>query len=292
MAGYKLLGRELCTTMSDLSNAALRGTVEANQFVSPYTLKRPFAICTEFGQVSAGGDRSELVQKLLNVLEEGVVEVSLGKIAYLSKETRKKISEDWGLYFIDDNTFSYKTNWILMAATYNQKFLVDNALLSRFNLMYPKQKIDNALIKHVVNSGGFKPDEEVVHAFRKELMDNKPIDTNIKLPNEVYDGSPMNPRDCGDLLSTILCRSWWNVKTSKDEILQMIEETQRGKEEVWSSAEDKVFKAIEFESKTAQEIAKEIDISAKHVYNCLKKLGAYQVVSYSEEGDPSRKWRM
>jgi len=100
-----LLGRELCMGLSDISNAALRGTVEAGRFISPYTLKRPFAVCTEFGQVVNKGDSSELVQKLLNVLEEGEVEVSLGKISLLTPEERIKAEEKWGIYFIDSNTF-------------------------------------------------------------------------------------------------------------------------------------------------------------------------------------------
>lgn len=269
---YEILGRGLCATMSDISNAALRGTVESNEFVSPYTLKRPFAICTEFGQLSSGGQTNELIQKLLNVLEEGRVEVSLGKIAFLSNDKRQKAIEDYGIYFLDRNTFSYQTNWILMAATYNKRFLVDNALESRFNIMYPKKPLDNKLTKHIVNAGGFRLDEEVKIALRKELSKEKPIETNVKLPDLVYEGKPITPRDCASLLSTILCRSWWNIKTSKDEILQMFEESVRSREEVWRTSEDKVFEAILHQGKTAQEIASELGVTVRQVYYSLGKL--------------------
>jgi len=286
ISAYKILGKEACTHMSDLSNAALRGTVDYGRFVSPYTLKRPFAVCTEFGQLSGSGDKSELVQKLLNVLEEGFVEVSLGKIASLSDATRDQISEDWGIYFIDKNTFSYKTNWVLMAATYNKKFLVDNALESRFVILHPRKPFDNALTKHVVNAGGLRVDEETKIALRAELQKNKEIETNIKLPEGIFEGGPITPRDCASLLSTILCRGWWNISTSKDEIIQMADKMRKSREEIWKTAEDKVYDAILDEPKTAKQIAEETKYSVKHVHHCLNKMRntVHRDITYDEDG--------
>ena len=280
--------------MTDISNAALRGTVESGSFVSPYTLKRPFAICSEFGQMSSSGQNSEVIQKLLNVLEEGCVEVSLGKIAFLTKSQRADISKEWGVYFLDNNTFSYRTNWILMAATYNKKFLVDNALESRFNIMYPRKPLDNALTKHVMNSGGFYLDEEVKHALRLELFKEKEIETNIRLPDEIYDVGNVTPRDCGAIKSHILCRSWWNVKTEKDEVVEMAADMLKTREEVWKSADDKVFEAIQIEAKTPQEIAKEVGITTRQAYVSFKKIGAFPVLHYAEDGsgDSIRKWKV
>ena len=290
---YEILGRNLCTYMSDISNAALRGTVDSGQFSVPYTLERPFAVCTEFGQLVSGGKDTELVQKLLNVLEEGMVEVSLGKIAFLSDSEREKAVHDWGVYFSSRNKFSYKTNWILMAATYDKKFLIDNALLSRFNVLYPKQPLDNKLTKHIMNSGGFKLNEEVKQKLREELIKDKPIETQIKLPQEIYElGETITPRDCSSLASYILCRSWWNVGTSKDEIIQMAKEIVDSRDNVLKTADDKVFEAIEAEDKTAQDIAKETGYTSRQVYYSLKNIRAMPTLKYDEEGNPKRVWGM
>lgn len=290
--GYELLGEGLCTTMTDISNAALRGTVEAGTFITPYTLKRPFSICTEFGQIVNAGESSDLVQKLLNVLEEGIVEVSLGKISHLTPSQREDAEKDHNIYFVDRNTFRYKTDWILMAATYNKRFLVDNALESRFNIVYPEQKLDSSLTRHIVNSGGFKLDEDIVYAFRKELLKKQEINTRIKLPDEVYEKYIVTPRDCGNVLSWILCRSWWNLKTSKDDILDKFESMQRSRVEVWKTSEDRVFDCIEMEAKTVNEIVKDITLSKKSIYTALARLKRDGTVSPVIRGDGTKAWKV
>ena len=284
MKASDLFSPQLCTVMSDVTLAALRGTVEAGSFVSPFTLKRPFSICSEFGQIVTGRE-NEVVQKLLNVMEEGVVTVSLGKIAYLTGEQREEASEKYGISFIDRNTFTYKTNWILIAGTYNKKFLVDSALESRFNIMIPEKKLDSDLTKHVNNSGQFILDEEVKAQFRHELLSNGIINiSSIKLPDEIYDnGNTITPRECGGLVSYIACRAWWNISTSKDEIIQMAETMKQRRQEIWLSAEDRVFNSIEHQAKGVDEIATELDVTTRTVYYALKKMRAIRILT--DDGD-------
>lgn len=295
LLAQKLLGYPLCGIMSDISNAALRGTVEGNNFVPPEVLKTPFSVCTDFGQVSLTGYDTELTQKLLNLLEEGEVKVSLAKIAYITDEKRAEIENNWGVEFPDRSSFRYSTNWILMAATYNKKFLVDNALVSRFNIMYPNQKLDNALVKHVVNAPPFHVEEEVKLALRKELLSNIPIETKVKLPDEVYDGLPITGRDSGFLQSQILCRSWWNLKTTKDDILQLAERMHKSRNEIWASIGDRVFDCIRLKAKAIPEIAEELEISERHVYNGIAELRKKGIVNkqlaYDEESNQIIKWR-
>ena len=271
---HKIIGPELSTCMTDVTPAALRGTVEAGQFISPFTLKRPISICTEFGQMMTGSDTSETVQKLLNILEEGVVTVSLAKIAYLAPHQREQAKEDYGITFIDRNTFTYNTNWILIAGTYNKKFLIDNALESRFFIMYPEKKLDSSLTEYVVNSGPFHVDEETLSAFRNELLSPNKVDCRIKLPKEVYKEAGITPRECSMLISYILCRSWWNIKTSKDEIIEMARKLKDSHDKVWKTADDKVFDAIEYDWKTAKQVADEIEMTTRQVYYSLRKLRA------------------
>jgi hypothetical protein len=286
---YEILGSGLCTLMTDITRAALRGTVEAGQFISPFTLKRPFSICTEFGQIISGSDTGELTQELLNVLEEGLLNVSLGKISYLSAASREDAANKYGIEFLDNNTFTYSTNWILLASTYNRKFLVDNALESRFTIVYPEKKLDNALTKHLVEAGPFTLNTETVLAFRQLLLDDKGIDTREKLPHEAYeDEHPLTPRDSGAILSWMLCRKWWGFKTSKDEVLQIIEQIRSRRENLWKTADDKVFDAIESLAKTAEQIAKETDLTKRQVYYSLRNIRASRIID--EEG--IAKWRL
>lgn len=292
-----LLGPQLCTIMSDVSNAALRGTVEGGSFVSPFTLKRPFSICTEFGQVVSGFD-SDIVQKLLNVLEEGLVTVSLGKIAYLSIDQREEATEKYGITFIDKNTFTYSTNWILIAGTYNKKFLFDNALESRFVIMHPEKKLDSNLTRHLTTSKKFHIDEDVAEHFKAEIVKDSPMDiAGIKLPNEVYEcETPVSPRECAGLISFIACRSWWNKPTTKDDIMEKLNQMKTRSETVWKTADDKVFDAIEFESKTVPDIASELDVSTRQVYYSLSSLKRKGIVNkfieYDEEENATGKWKV
>jgi len=272
------LGPELCMSMSDISNAALRGTVESGQFMSPYTLKTPFAVATEFGQVISGTDYTELVQKLLCVLEEGEITVSLGKIAYLSSQQREEAEEKYGVTFVDNNTFTYKTNWVLLAATYNRKFMVDNAFESRFNIMYPERKLDNKLTRYINKAPPYQMDNETVFAFRREIQKEKPISTNIKLPDEIFDSDKtVTPRQCGALQSYILCRAWWGLKTPKETILEKLEQMWARSDEIWKTADDRVLEALNNKPKTVQELAKELNLSERQIYYSLKNLRGFWV---------------
>ncbi len=270
-----ILGDELCTIMSDVTLAALRGTVEHGQFITPYTLKRPFSICTEFGQI-VGGSNTEIVQKLLNVLEEGVVTVSLAKIATLRQCDIDEIMEKHGIKFIDSNTFTYKTNWVLIAGTYNKKFLVDNAFESRFVILMPQGKLDSSLTRHINNSDPFVISEDVVDTLRKEVLSNKPVDCMVRLPDAVYN-YPLTLRDSAQLLSTILCKKWWGIKSSNDEIIDAAREIKKRHDDVWKSSDDKVFDALEAGYNTMDDLINKTGLSKRAIYYSLKSLRARKV---------------
>jgi len=270
---HQLIGEDNCTFMSDITNAALRGTVESGKFISPFTLKKPFSVCTEFGQVIGGSDTDDIFQKLLNVLEEGIVTVSLSKIAQLSPIDREEIAKRYPVTFLDNNTFTYETNWILMAGTYNKKFLVDNAFQSRFNIVHPTKPLDSALVKHVIRSPPYELDEEVAINLRYELIENKTIDTTLALPDELFDEVPsLSMRESAQLISEVLCRNWWGIKMSKDELIEKAKYVEQQREQIWLTAEDRVFASIETEAKNIEEIMEETKLSRRGVFYALKKL--------------------
>lgn len=291
---HTLLGPELCTMMSDITNAALRGTVEAGRFISPFTLKRPFSICTEFGQIIGSADSTELIQKLLNVLEEGIVLVSLGKIGQLSAVQRDEIQEEYGITFIDQNTFTYRTNWVLFAGTYNRKFLVDNAFESRFRLITPDYRLDSKLTKYVINTPQEGVPEDLAIEFRRAIMDKHSVESHMKLPDEIYEiFEDIDPRSCGQLLSYKLCRAWWGIKTTDEEIIELAKKLKAQSDELWRTADDKVFDALMEGPKTLKQLVEETGLSRRQVYYSLKNIKAtkiYNIDSKTKKG--IFKWRL
>ena len=280
---HSLLGDGLSVLMSDISVAALRGTVDYKAFITPFTLKRPFSISTEFGQVVGGGIGNEgIIQQLLNILEEGETTVSLAKISQLSAEQIVEIEKDSPITFIDNNTFTYKTNWILLAGTYNKKFLVDNAFESRFNIMIPNQKLDASLLKKIHRAPPFSINESAIDGFRYELLNEKNV-VEIKrgLPDAIYE-LDLTARDAAQLISYSACRRWWGFKTSKDDLISIGEKIVNDRNSLWLSTEDKIMMALETDWKTADELAEDIGVSRSMVYRYLKRLGATNEVRDSK----------
>ena len=270
MKFYDLLGSGLCTYMSDVTRAAMRGSVDGCHFVVPATLRKPFAICTEFGQI-AGGD-SEMIQHLLNALEEGVVNVNLVKIGAISIDEMQKAEREYKIKFADKNSFSYHANWVLMAATYNKRFLIDNAFESRFSVISPKRKMDKVLIKHVLNSGPFSVSMEAVETLRQEIVNPKPMDSiSINLPEGVYD-YVTTMRDVGLVVSTMLCKRWWGFEPSDTEIIQYAKELIETRHRTWRSNEDKIWDALEEQPCSREELAAKTGLSLREVHNALYKL--------------------
>lgn len=278
---YEILGPGLCIMMSDVTQAALRGTVNNGVFISPFTLKKPFAVCTEFGQIVGGANNTDMVQSLLNILEEGIVTVSLAKISSLPMDSIKGLQDDYNIRFTDNNTFTYNTNWVLMAGTYNRKFLVDNAFQSRFVMVTPEKKLDSELIKHIHNSGPFVLSQDCLDTLRAEVMNPTPIDCMYKLPDEVYTYN-LTMRDMGSILSSLLCKRWWGFEPTKEDAIALAERITKANENVWKSGTDKVFDALESEEKSVDELVADTGLSKRAVYNALKELRSVRVGPFED----------
>jgi hypothetical protein len=264
-----------------VSLAALRGTVEHGRFISPFTLKTPFSICTEFGQVIGGMTNTEIVQKLLAVLEEGSVSVSLGKISELTPEQINHIQDDYNIYFVDSNTFTYKTNWILFAATYNKKFLIDNAFESRFSLVMPSKPLDSALAKKVINSKPFVIEGDATEKLREFVKQQITLDCSVKLPDEVYE-LDITMRDASTLLSDILCKKWWGVNSSKEEVINEARCLKLRQEEAWKTADDRVLELLETGPKTIDELKAKTGLSMRSIRYSIKNLRAMRYLEPRE----------
>lgn len=273
----ELLSDELSIMLSDITNAALRGTVEMGQFMSPYVLKRPFSICTEFGQIICND--IEIVQKLLNVLEEGKVLVSLAKVGSLSESQRQAIQDEYRIKFIDSNTFTYSTNWILMAGTYKKRFLVDNALQSRFNIIAPDKELTSELTRKIDKSDKFNVDEDTAFYFRDEIKKPTVLEkTNPRLPDAIYTDNPgLSPRHSSKLKSYVLSSLWWGVVPSKSEVSELAKKYIKA-DDVWLSGIDKVWNLIKENPCTVDEIMNATGLKLRSVYYALHKMNAIKMV--------------
>lgn len=269
MKGRDILGHEACGHISDVTSAAIRGSVDAGKFRVPVCLKHPITMCTEFGQM-VNGESNELVQKLLNILEEGIVTVSLIKAGGLLPAERQKAIEKYGIEFDDDNNFTYTTNWILMAGTYNKKFLSDSALESRFIIMTPERKLDGELTKHINRSKKFVIEEEVKIALRNEMLSKWNVGDYKSpiLPDEIYTPEiNLSVRESAGLISKVMALKWWGIEMSDEDIISAAKKIKSSSEDIWKSDEDRVFDCVFYEPKSVEDISKEIGISNKNGKN-------------------------
>lgn len=275
----EILGSEMCGSITDVTTAAIRGSVESGRFKAPVCLKHPYTVCSEFGQlINSSSDSSELVQKLLNILEEGKVNVSLIKVAQLLESERERAINTYGVKFDDDNNFEYTTNWVLMAGTYNKKFLKDNALESRFNIMMPERKFDASFTRYICSAPPFDLADEYKIALRNLLLDDTPMDTKVVLPLEVHEAG-LTMRDLSNLQSRVICLRWWGVEMLDSEIIKYAYKMKENQKIAWESEEDKIFNCLFMTPKTLEEVAKETNLPIRQVFMAIKRnFGASQVL--------------
>ena len=283
MRAYEILGDDLCMMMSDITPAALRGTVEGGTFLVPFALKTPFAICTEFGQIISGSDSGEMIQKLLNLLEEGVVTVSLAKIARVSMEDIDNIEGKYNIKFKDNNTFTYKSNWVLFAATYNRKFLVDNAFESRFSVIAPKQRLGVNLIKHINESAPFTVSLEAIEVLRSSVKETTAVDWTVKMPDEAYQYLS-NMRDSGSVLTKLMCLKWWGLKPTSDDAVFLAKELATQRDAIWMNTEDKMLDMLSKGDVSMSEFTEEIGVTSRTIQYAIIKLSLRNNKYKDEEG--------
>ncbi len=280
----ELLGGEICGSITDVTTAAIRGSVESGRFKAPVCLKHPYTICSEFGQlINSSSDSSELVQKLLNILEEGRVNVSLVKVSQLLESERERATKEYGVTFDDENNFEYKTNWVLMAGTYNKKFLKDNALESRFNIMIPERKFDADFTRFVCSAPPFELKDEYKLALRNHLLDDTPMNTRVVLPLEVHDAG-LTMRDLSNLQSRIICSRWWGIELSDEDIIKYAFKMKENQKSAWESDDDKVFNSIFMTPKTLDEVSKETGLPIRQVFMSIKRsFGASRIIENGKD---------
>jgi hypothetical protein len=276
---FDILGGELCSFISDVTESKLRGSVHGDTFVPPDVILKPFAISTEFGQVTGHG-KEEIVQLLLNILEEGIGHVSLVKLAGFDKKKKDEAMNMNPIHFHGNAAFNFRTNWTLIACTYNRKFIVDNAFVDRFNVIIPEKKLTSELTRHMISRPKLSINEDAILSLRDEIVSEKnKIDTNIKLPDELFESNNgFSPRDAGKMMSYILCNKWWGINLTNDDIIKAYKTYKKNSISVFEESEEKVLNALSGGPMTYKDLMKVTGLSKSNLYNTLKKVRAFRTV--------------
>ena len=228
-----LIGEKYCSLLTDITRAALRGTVEYTEentviFNRPKVLRSNFIIASELGTLTSKGASGgeDLNQMMLAMLEESVVSVELSKFAKITDDQRAQIIEDNpGLKFKGNTEIEYETHAVWLAGTYNSKYIMDSAFSSRWEIMIPAQNLDSHLTKYIGKHRWMLPEDipaKLQHILNRPT-DQKFLDAwNEDLPDEVYDVHPnISPRFARAVKVYRVCsKMYWEQDVKTEELVQ------------------------------------------------------------------------
>jgi hypothetical protein len=222
----ELLGEENCEYISDITPAVFRGTVVSangtNEFVPPACKTKPFIIVTELGSLTAGSRSNMINQLFLITLEEGKVSVGLASLAKLSDEQKAQISAMYNIQF-SNGRMTYTTTSTFLCATYDESYLTDYALVSRFEVMIPGKELGNELVEST-DGREFIISDGVKERFR-EIINTAPPENLVeewrrRIPKEVYSLGKIDPRIIRSVKSYRLARLFWEQDVDNNMLVE------------------------------------------------------------------------
>lgn len=228
----EILGHENVELISDISKAALRGTVEYSeensaQFNAPKVLRASFIIATELGTVTGKGlgNGEDLNQLLLQILEEGTVNVDLSKFAKLTLDQRQEIEKQYPMVHFKGNTaIEYDTHSVWIAGTYNARYVLDSAFSSRWEIMIPQVELNSELTKYIDRHRWTLPTDipaKIQHNLHRNT-ERKFFDAWYEdLPDEVYAVSPsISPRFSRAVKVYKVCnKMYWDMDCTTQDLV-------------------------------------------------------------------------
>jgi hypothetical protein len=290
---YILLGSQNCDFLSDITTAALRGSLDRDSdgnvvFIPPKCKVKPFLILTELGTVTSKQDK-ELVQIFLQVLEEGIVTVDLVKFAALTEDQKREIESALrGIMFSRESpsTMIFITNCSILAATYNHKFVVDSAFSSRWDIMIPKQPFTSSLSAYV-RKHRFRLEDEFRQKFR-EIIKSKPSNSLVDawyedLPKEIEERDEyISPRIMRSLLAFKLARLFWELEVNDQMLIDRFNYLRQVEMKVNSTLEDNIIDLLRKEGPMDFDQLKEkLHVPSRELLAALR--GAYHISKLRDE---------
>lgn len=264
-----ILGVKKSKLISDISNAALRGTVDKGDFIPPIVIQYPFICISELGKLTTAGDK-DLVQTFLMVLEEGEGGASLAKIAKIKDDDREIISMKYPILFTDPTSFEYQTDAVFLCATYSAKFIEDVALQSRFNIVIPQRPLTGELSKYIEQHGKFNIADNTKQELYNLLNKPPPMNFDYRLADEIYETDP-SPRDISKLKSWAWSRMWWGYEVDDTFILARFNQDTKGQLEAQSNVEDKMVMMLERKPHSVSEICIALSCTSAYVYRIINR---------------------
>jgi len=287
-----ILSHNLSFIMQDLTKAAFRGSLESIsksevQFVPPECAIRRFIFVNEIGKITKSQEATELHQLLLSALEEGQMSVSLVKLVKLNEDQRNAISRTYNIDFDIQNpaNMRYNVSSSFIVATYDKKYLLDDAFVSRFNVMIPIRKFDNDLIRKIMQNtsvdAGDKPilDQHLLTSLR-HIIEIKPGPIVMNqvvnvwkndLPEIVYQflnehNITLDLRLARDLKSYMTSLIFWQQEITDDLLINRLKYIFKVKKILRTTLEDEIVNIL------AQGKLSDKSLTYKEILNSLSSL--------------------
>lgn len=239
-----LLGAEMCLPMDSITQQLLEGSSHKNEnkkivFDAPHILMRPYFLTDELGTLTGTKGGDEVIQTLLKLLEDGRFSVGKLKLGEISKASKKDAEKKYSFAKLQFHASSlkYVTNFVHIAATYDPKFLADDAYKSRYEFVTPNFNFDKHLAYEVTrdreDSDFPHLDEDIIASFRR-MLHNKDyaqrVDLSVPfLEKKQIDAiddkdNPMTPRDWRNAKSFVINQRYWGFEVTQKDQLKFIEQ--------------------------------------------------------------------
>lgn len=280
-----ILGEDMTSTIGKVTDAAMRGSVSAGQFMPPKPLKAPIVISTEFGQTDF---QDELLNILLALLEEGRSNISLNKIGRLPDSAKDNIQNQYPdqVEFTAENEFELTTDFVFWGATYDPTKLQDDALRSRLNIVTPAKPLTSEITKRADKKPSVKTllDKSTVRDLRNELGSEKEVRTRFIPTDHIYNDYKLNFRESRDIQSRMAARNWWGLEVNPEVMEKYISYLKKSRQKAMMNPKERVFELVFDNPMTYEEIQDKTGYTKKQIYKIIQSLDAKQAPT--ESGEP------
>lgn len=267
-----ILGDEFTSTIGKVTDAAMRGSVSAGQFMPPKPLKSPIVISTEFGQTEFD---DELLNLFLALLEESRTNVALNKIGQLAENSKRNVESEYDnqITFQSQNEFELRTDFVFWGATYDPAKLEDDALRSRFEVVTPAKELD-ATITRSIDNNRFSLNNTTITDVRTMLQSKRKMETDFAPPDHLYSKYKLIPRESRDVQAHMAARNWWGLEVNSEIMESYIKHLKKSRRLSTMSPEDRIFDAIFDNPMTLEELEEETRFEKQEIFKILQKLPA------------------
>jgi 16S rRNA G966 N2-methylase RsmD len=231
-----------------ITAAAFTGTADEDSFTLPQAVEKQFLFFDELAVIT-GSYKEDIMNILLEYTESHEGTVRLAKISRFNTELKAKITEQYsGNITFGRSSFKFRGDAVIIASTYDRKYLGNSAFQDRFDIIHPIGKLGTELTKSfdekLMQGIPLTHDKELIKEFQNMLQ--RPIGwipstKDLQLPKQVYEDKEIEikPRITQNLFHYKLFRSYWGLDTSDEAIMKRHEEYKKFRTSLIDEAEGK-----------------------------------------------------